>query len=144
MAATPDQVREAIGKYIEAWTNNDRDLLVSLFAEDATWADPVGTPEFVGHAGIAQFWDFAHQDTSRQLTPKPEQIIACANEGILRFVMQVRLPAENKGLDLHVTDHFVLNDAGKIATARAFWDESCVSCPAGMDLFVPDISDAYD
>lgn len=144
MTATPDQVREVIGKYVQAWTTNDRELLISLFAEDAVWADPVGTPEFVGHEGIGQFWDFAHQDSSRQLTPKPEQIIACANEGILRFVMQVRLPAENKGLDLYVTDHFVLNDAGKIVSAKAFWDEACVACPEGMELFIPDISDAYD
>lgn len=144
MAATPEQVREVIAKYVDAWTRNDREQLLSLFAEEATWADPVGTPEFVGHAGIAQFWDFAHQDSNRQLTPKPQQVIACANEGILRFVMQVRLPDENKGLDLLVTDHFVLNDEGKIKTARAFWDETCVSCPEGMELFVPDIADAYN
>lgn len=144
MAATPEQVRDTIQKYVEAWTTNNRELLISLFAEDATWADPVGTPEFVGHEGIGQFWDFAHQDSSRTLTPRPEQIIACANEGILRFVMQVRLTTENKGLDLHVTDHFVLNDAGKITSAKAFWDESCVRCPEGMELFVPDISEAYE
>lgn len=143
MAATPERVREVINQYVQAWTHHDRELLLSLFAEDATWADPVGTPEFVGHQGIAQFWDFAHQDSSRQLTPKPEQIIACANEGILRFIMQVRLPEEGKGLDLYVTDHFVLDDSGKIKSARAFWDESCVSCPPGLELFIPDVSDAH-
>lgn len=144
MAASPEQVRAVIDHYCKAWSSGDKELLLSLFAEDATWEDPVGTPAFVGHAGVSQFWDFAHPaDAGRQLTPVPHQVIACGHEGILRFTMQVRIPAENKGLDLLVTDHFELNDAGKIQRARAFWDEGCVSCPEGMDMFIPDMSDAH-
>jgi hypothetical protein len=37
----------------------------------------------------------------------------------------------------------VLNDAGKIVKARAFWDESCAGVPAGMDFFAPNIEQAY-
>ncbi len=145
MPATPEQVRAVIDQYVEAWKTGNKALLLSIFAEDCSWEDPVGSPAFVGHEGIAQFWAFAYpQDSSRTLTPVPEQVIACGNEGILRFVMQVRVPAENKGLNLLVTDHFVLNDEGKIKTARAFWDEACVSCPEGMAMFVPDMSAAYD
>ncbi len=144
MSATPEQVRKVIEQYVKAWNTNDRALLLSLFAADATWEDPVGTPAFVGHEGVGRFWDFAHQDSSRQLSPKPEQIIACGNEGILRFVMQVRIPEKNQGLDLHVTDHFVLNDAGLIQSARAFWDEQCAQCPPGMDMFAPNIDEAYE
>ncbi|HUH37467.1 MAG TPA: SgcJ/EcaC family oxidoreductase [Spongiibacteraceae bacterium] len=143
MSVTPQDVKAVIEKYIAAWTNNDRALLLSIFAEDASWVDPVGTPAFVGHEGIAKFWDFAHQDTSRSLTPVPHQIIACANEGILRFTMQVRLKGENKGLDLSVVDHFVINPQGKIQSAKAFWDETCVAAPEGMELFIPDIDEAY-
>lgn len=143
MAATPQQVREVIGKYVEAWTNGDRELLLSLFAEDATWYDPVGTPAFQGHAGIGRFWDFARKDPKRQIRPVPQQIIACANEGILRFVMQVRLPETNQGLDLQVVDRFVLNDEGRIVLAQAYWDETCASVPEGMELFAPNIEEAY-
>jgi len=143
MAATPEQVREVIGKYVKAWTEGDKALLLSIFAEDAVWNDPVGTPPFVGHAGIAKFWDFARQDPQRQIAPKVHQIIACANEGILRFTMQVRLPHLNQGLDLLVVDRFVLNDEGKIQTAQAYWDETCASVPEGMALFAPNIDEAY-
>lgn len=143
MAATPEQVRRAIDQYVEAWTNNDRERLLAVFAEDATWEDPVGTPMFKGHDGISQFWDFAHQGEERSLTPRVEQIIACGNEGILRFVMQVRLAAKNQGLDLQVVDHFVLNDDGRVQTARAFWDESCVGVPEGMALFAPNMDEAH-
>ena len=145
MAAGAAQVREVIRKYMQAWSTNDKALLLSIFAPDARWEDPVGTPPFVGHAGIGGFWDFAHQgaDEGRTIAPRIDQIIACGNEGILRFTMQVRLPAKNQGLDLAVVDHFELNDAGLIQRARAFWDEGCVSVPAGMELFAPNIEQAH-
>ena len=145
MAATATQVREVIGKYMQAWATGDKALLLGIFAPDASWEDPVGTPAFVGHEGIGKFWDFAHMgaEQGRTIQPRIEQIIANGNEGILRFTMQVRVPAENKGLDLAVVDHFELNDAGLIRRARAFWDEGCVSVPAGMELFAPNIEEAY-
>ena len=143
MAVTPAAVREVIRKYVEAWSRGDKQLLLSIFAEDAVWCDPVGTPAFVGHAGVAAFWDFAHQDQARQLTPQINRIVACANEGILDFTMQVRVPHLNQGLDLRVVDRFVINDAGKIQTANAYWDESSASAPEGMDFFAPNIEEAY-
>src|SRR3546814_3480312 len=90
-----------IQQYADAWARNDRALLISLFANNAKWIDPVGTPAFTGHAGVAAFWDFAHQDASRELTPKVHRIVACGNEGILDLTMQVRAPSTNQGLDLH-------------------------------------------
>ena len=84
-----------------------------------------------------------NRSLGRTISPRIDQVIACGNEGILRFTMQVRVPAQNQGLDLAVVDHFVLNDAGKIAKARAFWDESCAGVPAGMDFFAPNIEQAY-
>jgi steroid Delta-isomerase len=144
MPATPQQVRQALEAYVRAWATNDRELFLSLFAEDARWSDPVGTPEFRGHRGIAKFWNFSHQDPERILQPRVEEIRACANEGILRFTMQVRIPRRNEGLDLSVIDYVVVNEAGKIEIARAFWDESNATVPAGMKAFAADVSQAYE
>jgi steroid delta-isomerase len=143
MSITPNEVREVIHKYVEAWTKGDKQLLLSIFAENAVWCDPVGTPAFVGHQGIAAFWDFAHQDPARELRPEVNRIVVCANEGILDFTMKVRIPHLNQGLDLRVVDRFVLNDGGKIQNANAYWDESSASAPDGMDFFVPNIDEAY-
>ena len=35
---------------------------------------------------------------------------ACANEGVLRFTMQVRVPERNEGLDLSIIDRFLAGD----------------------------------
>ena len=144
MPATPDQVRKVMQSYVQAWATGDRKLFISLFAKDARWADPVGSPEFVGIDAIGGFRDFARKDGSRQLTPKVEEMRACGNEGILRFTMQVRIPSRNEGLDLSIIDHFIVNDAGQIQVARAFWDETTVSVPAGLKPFAPDVSEAHE
>jgi steroid delta-isomerase len=139
----PEVVRNVLESYVRAWASADKALVLSLFAPDCEWSDPVGTPPFRGHEGVARFWDFAHQDPTRLMTPKVHRIIVCANEGILNFTMQVRLPHLNQGLDLNITDRFVLNEAGKISIAQAYWDATCVSVPEGMQLFAPNIEDAY-
>lgn len=144
MPATPDQVRHVLEQYVRAWATNDKALFLSLFAEDARWADPVGTPEFKGREAIGRFWDFARQDPDRQLNPRVDEIRACGNEGVLRFTMQVRIPSRNQGLDLSVVDYVVVDDSGKIQIARAFWDEKNISIPAGMEGFTPNVDEAYE
>ena len=144
MSVTQDQVRDVVLKYIEAWKTGDRELLLSIFAEDAVWCDPVGTPPFVGHKGVAAFWDFAHQDSRREMTPEVNRIVVCANEALLDFTMKVRVQHLNQGLDLRVVDRFVVNDQGRIQSANAYWDQSSASAPEGMDFFVPNIDEAYE
>jgi steroid delta-isomerase len=139
----PETIRKAIEAYSRAWTTNDKPLLLSLFAPDCEWSDPVGTPPFKGHEGVSHFWDFAHRDPKVQMTPKVHRIVVCANEGILNFTMQVRLPHLNQGLDLNVTDRMVFNEQGQIRLAQAYWDATCVSVPEGMQLFAPNIDEAY-
>jgi len=140
----PELVRHVLESYLRAWGSGDKELLLSLFASDCEWSDPVGTPPFKGLAGVGRFWDFAHQDRGRQLTPKLHRIVVCANEGILHFTMQVRIPAHGQGLDLEIIDRFVLNEAGQIRTAQAYWDAASAAVPAGLKPFAPNIEEAYE
>ena len=144
MSATPDDTRKALNNYIKAWATNDKALLMSILSADAVFCDPVGSPEFVGHEGIGKFWDFSHMGEGRTLTPVLQEIRACGSEGILRFVMQVRIPSANQGLDLSIVEYVQIDDAGKIKSLRAFWDETSVAKPEGMDLFNPNVSEAYE
>lgn len=144
MPATPEQVRHTLQEYIRAWTEKDKALLLSLFAEDGIMEDPVGTPPFKGHEGIGKFWDFALQGPEREIMPRLEEIRACGGEGILRFTMEVRLPETREGLNLSIIEHVEFRDDGRIARIRAFWDENAISAPPGWKLFAPNISEAYE
>lgn len=141
---TPAENRKTIEAYARAWSTNDKALLLSLFAKDCVWFDPVGTPPFQGHEGVGKFWDFAHQDAQRTMNARVDQIRVCGNEGILCFTMQVRLPHLEQGLDLSVIDVFEFDDGGKIKTAKAFWDDSNAAVPPGLKLFAPNVSEAYE
>jgi len=129
--------------YIRAWATGDKDLLLSLFTEDGILEDPVGTPAFSGHDGIGRFWDFAHQDAGRQLTPVLEEIRANGDQAIMRFTMQVRAPSENAGVDLSIIEHVQFAPDGRIRHLRAFWSQAHAAKPEGMAFLVPDIEDAY-
>ena len=142
--ATKEQVRQTLEDYIRAWRDNDKALLLSLFAPDAILEDPVGTPPFTGHEGIGRFWDFAHMDKSRQIEPKLQEIRPAEGRGILSFTMEVRIPEQNKGLDLSIIEFVEFDEEGRIRHLRAFWDETSIRQPEGMDLFLPDVEDAYE
>ena len=144
MPATPEQVRAGFTAYLRAWTTNDRALMLSLFAEDCVFEDPVGTPPFRGQAGIARFWDYSHADPDVRLVPRMEEIRACADQGIMRFTMAVRQPARNRGIDLSLIEHVELDDAGLIRRVRVFWDASSVSVPEGMEPYTGTLEAAYE
>jgi steroid delta-isomerase len=143
MSTTIEDARKTLESYIRAWTIKDKDLLLSIMADDAVMEDPAGTPPFRGREGIGRFWDFALGDPSRTLTPRLEEIRVCGSEGIVRFTMEVRQPSTKLGLDLSIIDHFEFDETGRIRRLHAFWDERSATVPEGWSLLIPDIKDAY-
>lgn len=119
------KVRGTVEAYLKAYEKNDRAGLLALFAEDARFTDPVGTPTMVGREAIGKFWDDARK-SGASLTSELQRIVVCANEAIALFRMKVRGP-DGSGLDLDVADHFVINEDGTIREARAFWNPSCMT-----------------
>jgi steroid delta-isomerase len=119
------KTRAAIEAYVDAWARNDRAALLDCFTDDGVWIDPVGTPPYEGKARIGEFWDSAHQGDAT-LTPEVHRIVVCGNEGVLLFRMVVR-SAGGGGMALEACDVMVVNPAGKIELAKAYWDERCVA-----------------
>lgn len=118
------RTRAAIEAYVEAWRADDREALLNIFAGDATWEDPVGSPPWQGREKIGEFWDQSHNGGAT-LTPRVQRIVVCGREGILIFRMIVRFPGGG-GMGLDVCDHMRINDQGKIQVARAYWDQRCI------------------
>ena len=79
-----------------------------------------------------------------EITPSNIETVICANEGILKAVMEVRNTNDHSGMNISIVDHFVINEAGKIISGRAFWDESSIAQPSkvkSMDINVDDFKD---
>lgn len=121
---TERRTRAAVEAYVKAWASGDRAALLEVFAEDATWEDPVGTPPYRGREAIGAFWDSAHAGGAT-LTPEVKRIVVCGSEAILLFRMVVRAP-NGGGMGLDICDHMQVDEAGRILRARAFWDAQCM------------------
>ena len=138
-----EMVQSALDNYVLAYKNNDKELFQSLWDDHAVFEDPVGADPCNGIEAICAFWDFGHSN-GMEIIPKNVETVICANEGILKAVMQVRNIADNSGMDISIVDHFIINERGKIISGRAFWDESTITQPKdvnSIDINVDDFKD---
>lgn len=138
-----EKVQLALDNYVLAYLTNDKKLFSSLWDDEAVFEDPVGAEPCKGIEAICAFWDFGHVD-GMEITPSNIETVICANEGILKAVMEVRNTNDNSGMNISIVDHFVINEAGKIISGRAFWDESSIAQPSkvkSMDINVDDFKD---
>ena len=138
-----EKVQLALDNYVLAYSTNDKKLFSSLWDDEAVFEDPVGAEPCKGIEAICAFWDFGHVD-GMEITPSNIETVICANEGILKAVMEVRNTNDNSGMNISIVDHFVINEAGKIISGRAFWDESSIAQPSivkSMDINVDDFKD---
>ena len=119
------KVREVGEAYVESWRTGDRDARRALFHPEARFCDPVGTPEMNGIKEIEEFWDKVE---SMEFTPDPEfrRVVACANEGLILFVMHAKIDGVRK-TSVEIFEHIVLDEEGKIIQMRALWDDSCIT-----------------
>lgn len=106
---------------MEAVEGGARDEWLGLFADDATVEDPVGgAPARHGTAAITEFWDtgIAMLDTVqfevRRVHESPGEALVLAD-------VSIRAPG-GAGARYDAAIHYLLDDAGDIASLRAFWD----------------------
>lgn len=53
---TKDTVRRVIDTYFQAWERQDPALIITIFTEDATYAERAFEPPHRGHDGITAYW----------------------------------------------------------------------------------------
>ena len=110
-------MQAAVETYVESYNRSDLDGVLSIFAEDATVEDPVGTPIKQGHAALREFFAVGVQMGARLHLDGP---IRCA-AGHAAFPFHVTIDLEGKQTRIDVIDVFRFNKAGKVAKMRAFF-----------------------
>jgi steroid delta-isomerase len=116
---TPESVRAIVDEYVTASNANDRAAVLALFAADAVWYDPVGQPPHVGVEGIGAFFDQARTMADR-IEMKPSDVIVCGNEAAM--LMEIHAMIGGGTMIMDVVETFEINDDGKIAGMKAYWD----------------------
>jgi steroid delta-isomerase len=116
---TPEQIRATVDAYVAAYAANDREGLLALYAPDAEWTDPVGTPMHRGREGVAQFWD-ATRSMVDSIVLRPVHVHVCGNEAAL--VMDIHSVVGGAGMVLDAVDIFTFDDEARIKTGKAYWE----------------------
>ena len=118
---TPEQVRAVAEAYVAASNANDKQTVLSTFAHDAVWFDPVGKPPHVGVDGIGSFFD-----ESRALADRIElnlvDVIVCGSEGAM--VLEIHATIGESEMIMDCVETIEVNDDGKISGMKAYWDMS--------------------
>ena len=114
--------------YLNSFATGDIDARVALFAADATFEDPIGSPPMQGHAALRAFWEGAAGMTVRM---DLEHIAACANTCAMVFTATISIPAagdggESDGTSLRVVETLEVDDEGLIKTMRACFHEESI------------------
>jgi steroid delta-isomerase len=114
---TTEQKLAAVQGYVDAFDAGSADAVISLFAEDATVEDPLGTPIKRGHAELREFYAVSMATGAKlALLGAPR----CAADYVA-FPFSVTLEWGGQTSVIEVIDTFRLNDAGKIIEMRAYW-----------------------
>jgi steroid delta-isomerase len=116
---TPEQVRAAVDAYVDAYQRNDRGRFLDAFADEGVVIDPVGTPAHTGRDGRGAFWDTVHEMTER-LSFDVKDIVVCGREAAMVFQIEAR--AGDGGMMIDAVDVFEVDDDGRIAQLKAYWD----------------------
>jgi steroid Delta-isomerase len=118
--------KQAAVASLSAVRAKDKQGWLALFAEDALVEDPVGPSPFDphgkghrGHAGIGAFYDnvIAHND---EFDFTINNAFECANE--CASFATFKISTRGASFEMPIIIVHRINDAGKIASLRAFWE----------------------
>ena len=103
--------------YLRALESGDVEAIVSLYAEDATVEDPVGSTPVVGHDAIRAFYAKAQDMFPRTKLDGAVRVAGreCA------FAFAVTVTYQGQRLTIHPIDTFRFDEQGRITQMRAYF-----------------------
>ena len=117
MTATVEQMTGAVETYVASYNEADLDGIVSIFADNATVEDPVGSSVLHGNAAIREFMS-AGVGMGAKL--RLLGAIRCVSD-TAAFPFAVELEMDGVAKRIEVIDIFRFDDDGKVTEMRAVW-----------------------
>jgi steroid delta-isomerase len=111
---------DAITTFLATYKAKDVATRIALFADDASFEDPVGAPAMVGKAAIRQYFD-ATIASGWEIVLEPRKIIVAGAEAAVITDVTAGIGGNPPSVTA-IVQHFVFDDAGKIKTLRVFTD----------------------
>lgn len=109
-------IRQVYERYPELVTKGDVDGIVDLYAEDAWIEDPIGSDRLSGRDAIRRFYETSAGSVTMKRTGP---VRVAGSEAATPMVVLIGPEGEQKALD--IISVMTFDDAGKVASMRAFW-----------------------
>lgn len=120
---TPEQVRATVDAYVKTMEAGDREGWVGLWADDAVHVDPPSEPPHMGKEAIAAFWDRIHE-LVETFSYDVRDVYVVGDEAAMVFTLTIRFPGGAGGAEFDAVEVFRVGDDGRIASMKAFLDET--------------------
>ncbi|MBS0580703.1 MAG: nuclear transport factor 2 family protein [Proteobacteria bacterium] len=119
-----DHMEQAARAYLVSYLDADIPKRAALFADDATFEDPVGSTVLRGLDAIIKFWQGA-KDIRWWAAHDVRRVVVTGNEVMLHFVSTMKVPGlETSRMEVYEVQAF--NAAGKICSVKAYFDVACL------------------
>ena len=116
----PAKMIAAVEGYVAAFEKGDPDAVASLYAENCTVEDPIGTPLHRGRDAVRAFYADSMQTGAKLKLEGPVRV---AGE-YAAFPFSVNLNYDGSAKRIDVIDTFKFDDDNKVIEMRAFWGPS--------------------
>ena len=114
---TAEQMVAAVEGYVAAFEQGDPDAVATLYAEDCTVEDPVGSPIHNGRAAVRAFYAESMKTGAKLKLEGPVRVVG--DYAVFPFSVNLNYGGGPKRID--VIDTFRFDADGKVAEMRAFW-----------------------
>lgn len=119
MAASEEAIRATIDRYVQYVATGTTDEVLSLYAEDASVEDPVGTEVRTTRTAIAEFYGNLEglEQEGRVLTVR-----VAGGQAAFQFELATKVGEDT--YTLAPIDVMTFDDDGLITSMKAYWSDS--------------------
>lgn len=117
------RIEATVQAYLASYAAGDVEARLRLFAPDATFEDPVGTPPMQGHAALRAFFD---QIGGLATAARLLRLAINGREAAMLFEVTITAP-DNDEATLTVIETMEVDDDGRFKRLRAYWDAGAIS-----------------
>lgn len=111
------QYSDVADNYLRFLNEKNLEGILSLFADNATVEDPVGSDIVAGKTELRKF--YANAVNTNLVVTRTGQVRVAGVE--IAFPFQLRMNVDGVPMVTDIIDVFRFDDAGKIVSMRAFW-----------------------
>jgi len=116
-------IEQLVRSYLDSLSKGDIEARLALFAPDASFEDPVGTPAMVGHAALRAFWTAG---AGIEVRARLEHLAIAGDEAAFLFTAEIAAASDDR-VAIRVVETIEVDDKGLISRMRAYFDRGAMT-----------------